>query len=252
MNRFGQMLITTEDGIHVILYFVLAIVSFLLAFAVKKNMAKLLMEEHKVSYVPILQSIREKNGKLSYVVTMCNAAGILLLACTVMGSWNILVTYEFVETTGNTDDMIRGMTAMVIGIVIFVTEHLYEKIMYISKSENDMYVDGIVTGTHNDVISPYSRTEHSLIIVPGYKRLVVEYTDPYDGRRHIYKMTKEVRFKKHPVGSTYRLRYSREKKYAYDEKSERINPYIKLAFLFMGGMLCFAGVLFLLRGFGMI
>ena len=54
--------------------------------------------------------------------------------------------------------------------------------------------------------------------MPGYAQPTVEYIDPYSGEPDSYMVNQEINRKKHPIGSEYKLLYSREKRTAYEKK----------------------------------
>ena len=46
----------------------------------------------------------------------------------------------------------------------------------------------------------------------------MEYIDPYSGEPDSYMVNQEINRKKHPIGSEYKLLYSREKRTAYEKR----------------------------------
>lgn len=58
--------------------------------------------------------------------------------------------------------------------------------------------------------------------MPGYAQPTVEYIDPYSGEPDSYMVNQEINRKKHPIGSEYKLLYSREKRTAYEKKSNKV------------------------------
>ena len=89
----------------------------------------------------------------------------------------------------------------------------------------DMEIEGSVCGTEMTIGTP---------MLPGYGRLTILYADPYDGSMHKYHLTHDLRLKKYPIGSPYKLMYSRTSRQAYERESNQTNRRIGMLFLFVG------------------
>ena len=74
--------------------------------------------------------------------------------------------------------------------------------------------------------------------MPGYAQPTVEYIDPYSGEPDSYMVNQEINRKKHSIGSEYKLLYSREKRTAYEKKSNKV--YREMEVCFFGQF--FAGI----------
>lgn len=55
--------------------------------------------------------------------------------------------------------------------------------------------------------------------IPGYAQHTVEYIDPYSGEPDSYMVNQDIKRKKHPIGSEYKLLYSRKERKEF-EKSQ--------------------------------
>ena len=68
------------------------------------------------------------------------------------------------------------------------------------------------------------------------------YIDPYSGEPDSYMVNQDINRKKHPIGSEYKLFYSREKRTAYEKKSNKV--YREMEVLFFGlAVLIFVAVI---------
>ncbi len=236
-KRFWELLITTEDGIHGIVGFVIAVLDVFFLLLIRKRICK--MEEDRTQDDAV-----ERMKKSLWLIffgwiIMCIYTITMLSGVMVEAGWLMLSVQE--------DALFRSVIALTFGVLILVIERIYEDTNYIKKNRADCYVEGVVVGTHRGSRRASDPTAGSLILTPGYKRLVISYRDPMDGQTREYKMDKPVRLKKHPIGSTFLLSYSQELHFAYDDDSERMNPYLRLTFLFLGWITIIAGIMWLLR-----
>lgn len=102
--------------------------------------------------------------------------------------------------------------------------------------ENDMY-DMEITGKIIGYDTLTGRTK-----LPGYAQPTVGYIDPYSGEPDSYMVNQDINRKKHPIGSEYKLFYSREKRTAYEKKSNKV--YREMEVLFFGlAVLIFVAVI---------
>ena len=102
--------------------------------------------------------------------------------------------------------------------------------------ENDMY-DMEITGKIIGYDTLTGRTK-----LPGYAQPTVGYIDPYSGEPDSYMVYQDINRKKHPIGSEYKLFYSREKRTAYEKKSNKV--YREMEVLFFGlAVLIFVAVI---------
>ena len=90
--------------------------------------------------------------------------------------------------------------------------------------ENDMF-DMEVVGKIIGYDTMAGRTN-----IPGYAHPTVEYIDPYSGEPDSYVVNQDINRKKHPIGSEYRLLYSREERTAYEKKSNKVYREMEVCF----------------------
>ena len=90
--------------------------------------------------------------------------------------------------------------------------------------ENDMY-DMEISGKIIGYDTLTGRTK-----LPGYAQPTVEYIDPYSGEPDSYMVNQDINRKKHPIGSEYKLLYSREKRTAYEKKSNKVYMEMEVCF----------------------
>ena len=62
----------------------------------------------------------------------------------------------------------------------------------------------------------------------------MEYIDPYSGEPDSYMVNQEINRKKHSIGSEYKLLYSREKRTAYEKKSNKVYREMEVCFFRTG------------------
>ena len=74
--------------------------------------------------------------------------------------------------------------------------------------------------------------------LPGYAQPTVEYIDPYSGEP----VNQEINRKKHPIGSEYKLLYSREKRTAYEKKSNKVYREMEVCFFGLAVLIFIAGI----------
>ncbi len=58
--------------------------------------------------------------------------------------------------------------------------------------------------------------------IPGYAHPTVGYIDPYSGEPDSYVVNQDINRKKNPIGSEYKLLYSREERKAFEKKSNKV------------------------------
>lgn len=92
--------------------------------------------------------------------------------------------------------------------------------------ENDMF-DMEVVGKIIGYDTVTGRTN-----IPGYAHPKVEYIDPYSGELDSYVVNQDINRKKHPIGSEYKLMYSREERKAFEKKSNKV--YREMEVFFFG------------------
>ena len=102
--------------------------------------------------------------------------------------------------------------------------------------ENDMY-DMEITGKIIGYDTLTGRTK-----LPGYAQPTVEYIDPYSGEPDSYMVNQEINRKKHPIGSEYKLLYSREKRTAYEKKSNKVYREMEVCFFGLAVLIFIAGI----------
>ena len=102
--------------------------------------------------------------------------------------------------------------------------------------ENDMY-DMEITGKIIGYDTLTGRTK-----LPGYAQPTVEYIDPYSGEPDSYMVNQEINRKKHPIGSEYKLYYSREKRTAYEKKSNKVYREMEVCFFGLAVLIFVVGI----------
>ena len=103
--------------------------------------------------------------------------------------------------------------------------------------ENDMY-DMEITGKIIGYDTLTGRTN-----MPGYAQPTVGYIDPYSGEPDSYMVNQEINRKKHPIGSEYKLLYSREKRTAYEKKSNKVYREMEVCFFGLAVLIFAVGIL---------
>lgn len=78
--------------------------------------------------------------------------------------------------------------------------------------------------------------------MPEYAQPTVEYIDPYSGEPDSYMVNQEINRKKHPIGSEYKLLYSREKRTAYEKKSNKVYREMEVCFFGLAVLIFIAGI----------
>ena len=106
--------------------------------------------------------------------------------------------------------------------------------------ENDMY-DMEITGKIIGYDTLTGRTN-----IPGYAQPTVEYIDPYSGELDSYMVNQDINRKKHPIGSEYKLLYSREKRTAYEKKSNKVYREMEICFFGLAVLIFIVGIVRLL------
>lgn len=106
--------------------------------------------------------------------------------------------------------------------------------------ENDMY-DMEITGKIIGYDTLTGRTK-----LPGYAQPTVGYIDPYSGEPDSYMVNQDINRKKHPIGSEYKLLYSREERKAYEKKSNKVYREMEVFFFGLAVLIFVAGIVKLL------
>ncbi len=102
--------------------------------------------------------------------------------------------------------------------------------------ENDMY-DMEVVGKIIGYDTVTGRTN-----IPGYAHPTVGYIDPYSGEPDSYVVNQDINRKKHPIGSEYRLLYSREERKAFEKKSNKVYREMEVCFFGLAVLIFVAGI----------
>ena len=102
--------------------------------------------------------------------------------------------------------------------------------------ENDMY-DMEVVGKIIGYDTVTGRTN-----IPGYAHPTVGYIDPYSGETDSYVVNQDINRKKHPIGSEYRLLYSREERKAFEKKSNKVYREMEVCFFGLAVLIFVAGI----------
>ena len=106
--------------------------------------------------------------------------------------------------------------------------------------ENDMF-DMEVVGKIIGYDTMAGRTN-----IPGYAHPTVEYIDPYSGEPDSYVVYQDINRKKHPIGSEYRLLYSREERKAFEKKSNKVYREMEVCFFGLAVLIFVVGIVRLL------
>lgn len=102
--------------------------------------------------------------------------------------------------------------------------------------ENDMF-DMEIVGKIIGYDTVTGRTN-----IPGYAHPTVEYIDPYSGEPDSYVVNQDINRKKHPIGSEYRLLYSREERKAFEKKSNKVYREMEVCFFGLAVLIFIAGI----------
>ena len=70
----------------------------------------------------------------------------------------------------------------------------------------------------------------------------MEYIDPYSGEPDSSMVNQEINRKKHSIGSEYKLLYSREKRTAYEKKSNKVYREMEVCFFGLAVLIFIAGI----------
>lgn len=102
--------------------------------------------------------------------------------------------------------------------------------------ENDMF-DMEIVGKIIGYDTVTGRTN-----IPGYAHPTVGYIDPYSGEPDSYVVNQDINRKKHPIGSEYRLLYSREDRKAFEKKSNKVYREMEVCFFGLAVLIFIAGI----------
>lgn len=119
-------------------------------------------------------------------------------------------------------------------VLIFVIAGYVMRSKRIKK--NDMY-DMEVVGKIIGYDTVTGRTN-----IPGYAHPTVGYIDPYSGEPDSYVVNQDINRKKHPIGSEYRLLYSREERKAFEKKSNKVYREMEVCFFGLAVLIFVAGI----------
>lgn len=102
--------------------------------------------------------------------------------------------------------------------------------------ENDMF-DMKIVGKIIGYDTVTGRTN-----IPGYAHPTVGYIDPYSGEPDSYVVNQDINRKKHPIGSEYKLLYSREERKAFEKKSNKVYREMEVCFFGLAVLIFIAGI----------
>ena len=102
--------------------------------------------------------------------------------------------------------------------------------------ENDM-IDMEIVGKIIGYDTVTGRTN-----IPGYAHPTVGYIDPYSGEPDSYVVNQDINRKKHPIGSEYKLLYSREERKAFEKKSNKVYREMEVCFFGLAVLIFIAGI----------
>ena len=103
--------------------------------------------------------------------------------------------------------------------------------------ENDMY-DMEITGK---IIGYDTLTGRTKLL--GYAQPTVEYIDPYSGEPDSYMVNQDINRKKHPMGSEYKLLYSRKERKAFEKKSNKVYREMEVCFFGLAVLIFVVGIM---------
>ncbi len=103
--------------------------------------------------------------------------------------------------------------------------------------ENDMY-DMEITGK---IIGYDTLTGRTKLL--GYAQPTVEYIDPYSGEPDSYMVNQDINRKKHPIGSEYKLLYSRKERKAFEKKSNKVYREMEVCFFGLAVLIFVVGIM---------
>ena len=102
--------------------------------------------------------------------------------------------------------------------------------------ENDMF-DMEIVGKIIGYDTVTGRTN-----IPGYAHPTVGYIDPYSGEPDSYVVNQDIHRKKNPIGSEYKLLYSREERKAFEKKSNKVYREMEVCFFGLAVLIFIAGI----------
>jgi len=102
--------------------------------------------------------------------------------------------------------------------------------------ENDM-IDMEIVGKIIGYDTVTGRTN-----IPGYAHPTVGYIDPYSGEPDSYVVNQDINRKKNPIGSEYKLLYSREERKAFEKKSNKVYREMEVCFFGLAVLIFIAGI----------
>ncbi len=102
--------------------------------------------------------------------------------------------------------------------------------------ENDMF-DMEIVGKIIGYDTVTGRTN-----IPGYAHPTVGYIDPYSGEPDSYVVNQDINRKKHPIGSEYKLLYSREDRKAFEKKSNKVYREMEVCFFGLAVLIFVVGI----------
>ena len=102
--------------------------------------------------------------------------------------------------------------------------------------ENDMF-DMEIVGKIIGYDTVTGRTN-----IPGYAHPTVGYIDPYSGEPDSYVVNQDINRKKNPIGSEYKLLYSREERKAFEKKSNKVYREMEVCFFGLAVLIFIAGI----------
>lgn len=102
--------------------------------------------------------------------------------------------------------------------------------------ENDM-IDMEIVGKIIGYDTVTGRTN-----IPGYAHPTVGYIDPYSGEPDSYVVNQDINRKKNPIGSEYKLLYSREERKAFEKKSNKVYREMEVCFFGLAVLIVIAGI----------
>lgn len=102
--------------------------------------------------------------------------------------------------------------------------------------ENDMF-DMEIVGKIIGYDTVTGRTN-----IPGYAHPTVGYIDPYSGEPDSYVVNQDINRKKHPIGSEYKLLYSREDREAFEKKSNKVYREMEVCFFGLAVLIFVVGI----------
>ncbi len=161
-----DLLLTTEDGMHAIMYIVVGILGFLLLFVLLHKVHELEEGIGQDADIQLHEQMRRRLGDYRKALGMFAVGSTISFLGGIGCIWFLLLDHQYLVISEQVDALIRGTTALIGGVLILVSGYLY-KTGYFKKGDmKDGYIDGIVVGTHREIVNRLDITQGSINLTP--------------------------------------------------------------------------------------